>query len=136
MSQAPDQSLLPPFARQFGIRLDSATKDRLVGRLTVGPEHANRNAVMHGGALMALTDALGGTAASMNLREGEATTTLESKTNFLRSVPIGQTVTAQTIPIHRGRKTQIWQTTVLRADGKPAAITTQTQMTLPAKTPG
>lgn len=130
MPAPPDQSLLPPFALQFGILLDSASKDQVVGRLTVGPNHANRNNVMHGGAIMAFTDVLGGTAASLNLAEAETTTTLESKTNFLRAIPLGQVVLGRSVPLHRGRKTQIWQTTVLRADGKPAAITTQTQLTL------
>lgn len=126
-----DQSPLPPFAQHFGIVLEHWSRDLLVASLAVGPQHANRNSVMHGGAIMALTDVLGGTAASLNLGDGEGTTTLESKTNFLRAIPLGQTVTARTVPIHRGRKTQIWQTTVLRDDGKPAAITTQTQLTLP-----
>lgn len=130
MNRSQDQSLLPPFAIGFGIELESATKDLLIARLAVGLEHANRNNVMHGGAILALADVLGGTAASLNLAPGERTTTLESKTNFLRPVPLGQIVTARTEPVHRGRKTQIWRTTVLRADGKPAAITTQTQLTL------
>ncbi|MCR9086261.1 MAG: PaaI family thioesterase [Rhodobacteraceae bacterium] len=131
-----DQSPLPPFAVGFGIVLESASKDLLIAHLEVGAQHANRNNVMHGGAILALADVLGGTAASLNLRPGEGTTTLESKTNFLRPVPLGQIVTARTEPLHRGRKTQVWKTTVLRADGKAAAITTQTQLTLRNSTEG
>ena len=130
MDASEDQSPLPPFAIHFGIVLESASKDLLIARLAVGPEHANRNNVMHGGAIMALGDVMGGTAASLNLAPGQGTTTLESKTNFLRAVPLGQTLTTRTEPVHRGRKTQIWKKTILRADGKEAAIVTQTQLTL------
>lgn len=119
---------LPPFAETFGISLGSCTQDEIVGYLTVGPAHANRNGVMHGGAIMAFADVLGGTAASFNLKEGQNTTTIESKTNFLRAVTLGETITGRCVPQHRGGKTHVWQTTVLRADGKPAAITTQTQL--------
>ncbi|MEM8729337.1 MAG: PaaI family thioesterase [Pseudomonadota bacterium] len=124
--------LLPPFPSGLGIVLDSCAPDLVEGHLVVGPDHSNRNGVMHGGAIMALADALGGTAASLNLAEAQRTTTLESKTNFLRPIPIGDTATARTVPLHRGRKTTIWQTTVARGDGKPAAIVIQTQLTLEA----
>ncbi|MEM1362723.1 MAG: PaaI family thioesterase [Pseudomonadota bacterium] len=122
------QLSLPPFADMFGITLGPCTQDEIIGYLTVGAAHANRNGVMHGGAIMAFADVLGGTAASYNLGDGQDTTTIESKTNFLRPVALGETVTGRSAPLHRGGKTHVWQTTILRADGKPAAITTQTQL--------
>ena len=75
---------------------------------------------------------IGGSAAAVNLEDGQTTTTLESKTNFIRPIAIGETATARCEALHRGRRTTIWQTTVLREDGKPAAIVIQTQMTLSA----
>ncbi|EAR51173.1 Phenylacetic acid degradation-related protein [Oceanicola granulosus HTCC2516] len=126
-----DQTLLPIFPRALGIVLEEVTPDLVVAALETVAEHGNRNGVMHGGAIMAFTDTLGGVAAAKNLAGGARTTTLESKTNFLRPVPLGSRITGRCVPLHKGRKTSIWQTTVLRADGKVAAITTQTQMTLP-----
>lgn len=128
----PDQldALLPDFPKSMGVKLTRATADLVEGTITVAPHHANRNGVMHGGAIMAFADALGGSAAALNLEEGQSTTTLESKTNFIRPIAIGETATARCEPLHRGRRTTIWQTTILRADGKPAAIVIQTQMTL------
>lgn len=120
----------PPFALFLGLRITRAQPDRIEAEMRVVPELINRNGVLHGGAIMALADNLGGTGAFMNLTEGEGTTTLESKTNFLRAVPAGDLLTAVVVPLHIGRKTQIWQTTLYRGDGKPAAIVTQTQMTL------
>ena len=129
----PDQSLddwLPAFPRWLGVTLTACQPHMVAGEMTVLDHHANRNGVMHGGAIMALADSLAGTAAALNLSEGQATTTIESKTNFLRPLAIGETATARCEPIHLGRRTTIWQTTILRPDGKPAAIVIQTQMTL------
>ena len=83
-----------------------------------------------GGAIMALADNLGGTATMINLPPGKTTTTIESKTNFLRPIRIGDTATARAVPLHKGRTTMVWQTTITRPDGKPAAVVTQTQLTI------
>jgi uncharacterized protein (TIGR00369 family) len=96
----------------------------------VGEDLANRNGVMHGGAIMAFADILGGAASVLNLADGARTTTIESKTNFFRAVPLGETARAVCIPLHRGRTTMVWQTTITRADGKEAAIVTQTQLVI------
>ena len=120
----------PDFAIHLGARLISATLDRIEMELEVTQTLANRNGVLHGGAIMGLADNAGGTATMLNLPEGRSTTTLESKTNFLRPIRIGDVARAVCEPLHRGRTTQIWQTRILRGDGKVAAIVTQTQMVL------
>lgn len=120
----------PDFARHLGARLISVSADKVEMEMPVTQVLANRNGVLHGGAIMGLADNVGGTATSLNLAEGMSTTTLESKTNFLRPIRIGDVAHAICTPLHRGRTTQIWQTTVLRGDGKVAAIVTQTQMVL------
>lgn len=120
----------PPFARLLGLRITFASADRIEAELSISEQLGNRNGAAHGGALMALADNLGGTATSLNLGDGQSTATLESKTNFLRPVPLGETVRAVCVPLHKGRTTMVWQTTISRSDGKVAAIVTQTQMVL------
>ena len=120
----------PPFSTHLGIRITSWSKDCVQGELAVGQDLANRNGVLHGGALMGFADNLGGTAASLNLPVGSTTTTIESKSNFFRPVPVGSTASARCVPLHRGRTTSVWQTTVTTEDGKLAAVITQTQLTL------
>lgn len=120
----------PAFARLLGFRLVGITQDELVGEVAVTDELANRNGVMHGGAIMAMADNLGGTATMINLPPGKTTTTVESKTNFLRPIRVGDTAAGRSIPLHRGRTTMVWQTTITRGDGKVAAIVTQTQMVI------
>lgn len=120
----------PPFSKLLGLRIVQADPDCIRAELEVTEALGNRNGMLHGGAIMGLADNLGGTATFLNLAEGQGTTTLESKTNFLRAIGIGEVLRTETTPIHRGRKTQIWQTRIFRSDGKLAAIVTQTQMIL------
>ncbi|MEA2928701.1 MAG: hypothetical protein QOG38_1129 [Hyphomicrobiales bacterium] len=120
----------PPFARFLGITLVSVTSDRIEAELAVREEFKNRGGVMHGGALMAFADSLGGTAATVNLKPGQSTATIESKTNFFAGIPIGDTARAETVPLHRGRSTIVIQTRITRNDGKLAAIVTQTQIVM------
>lgn len=123
----------PPFARLIGFRLISATPERVEGALPVTEAVINRNGTLHGGAIMALADNMGGTGTFLNLRDDQGTTTIESKTNFFRALLLGDTAHAVAVPLHRGRSTMVWQTTISRADGKIAAIVTQTQMVLSAR---
>jgi 1,4-dihydroxy-2-naphthoyl-CoA hydrolase len=123
----------PPYARLLGLRVITATRDRIEAELTVTLELGNRNGVMHGGAIMGFADNLGGTATFLNLPEGMATSTIESKTNFFATIRIGETARGICTPLHRGRSTMTWQTEILREDGRRAALVTQTQILLPRR---
>jgi uncharacterized protein (TIGR00369 family) len=123
----------PPFANWLGIKVTHVSPERVTAELYVREEFNNRFGIMHGGAVMALADNLGGTATVANLPDGARTTTIESKTNFFAAIPVGETAFAECTPLHRGRTTMVWQTRITRADGKLAAIVTQTQLVLPAK---
>lgn len=125
-----DVRTLPPFALLIGSRLISLRPEEVVIEMEVGEEHLNRNGVLHGGAFLGLADNAGGTCASANLPEGRATTTIESKTNFLRPIRLGDTARATAAPLHVGATTMLIQVTITRGDGKVAALTTQTQMVM------
>lgn len=138
MPAHPDDPNLPAasnFSVVLGFRMISAQPDELIAEMPATPELSNRNGVLHGGAIMGFADNLGGTAAIINLGPGQATTTLESKTNFLRPIRIGDVAHGRCVPLHKGRTTMIWQTTVTRDDGKVAAIITQTQMVMEWREP-
>ena len=59
--------------------------------------------------------------------------TIESKTNFFAAIQVGDTARAECTPLHRGRTTMVWQTKIVRGDGKLAAVVTQTQLVIPAE---
>ena len=120
----------PPFARMLGLRVTLATPDRVEAEIDITPELGNRNGVLHGGAIMGIADNMGGTATFLNIAPDQTTTTVESKTNFFRAIPIGVTARCITTPLHRGRSTHVWQSAIHGPDGKLAALVTQTQMIL------
>jgi 1,4-dihydroxy-2-naphthoyl-CoA hydrolase len=125
--------LQPPFADFMGMKVTHVSPDRVTAEMLVTEQLSNRNGVLHGGALMALADNLGGTAAVANCGPDQFTATLESKTNFFAGIPTGETAYAECTPLHKGRTTTVWQTRVTRQDGKLAAIVTQTQLMMTRK---
>jgi uncharacterized protein (TIGR00369 family) len=122
-----------PFANLLGIRFTAASRERVTAELAVRPELCTRPDVLHGGALMAFADTLGAAATVLNLPDGAGTTTIESKTNFLAAAPVGTTVTGESVPLHRGRRTMVWQTTIRNVDGRPVGVVIQTQLVLEPK---
>jgi uncharacterized protein (TIGR00369 family) len=119
-----------PFSNLMGVEVLERTRDKVVGRLVVREDLCTSGSILHGGAYMAFADTLGAIGAVMNLREGQGTTTLESKTNFFRGAPAGTTITGTTTPLHVGRRSSVWQTRIENDEGKLMALVTQTQMVL------
>lgn len=122
-----------PFNKLLGVNVLLHSPERTEAELFAREELLNRRGVMHGGAVMALADTLGGMTASISLPDGGGTATIESKTNFLAGIPKGDTVRAVCIPLHRGRSTIVLETRITRGDGKLAAIVTQTQIVFAKK---
>src|SRR5207247_10801001 len=92
---------------------------------------------VHGGALAAFADDLGGALAGLNVSPGFRTTTIESKTNILRACEPGR-LTGVDVPVHVGRRMIVLQNSIYRADGKLAEMVIQTQLVLARQsaTPG
>ncbi|GLZ42506.1 PaaI family thioesterase [Actinokineospora sp. NBRC 105648] len=129
---APAEELLLaqlPFARLLGVRLVTATREEVRAELDWSPERCTVFSVMHGGALMGIADTVGGVLAYLNLPAGAQTSTVESKTNFLRAVRAG-VVTAVATPMHVGAQFIVAQTNLLDDTGALVAQTTQTQAVL------
>jgi uncharacterized protein (TIGR00369 family) len=130
----PNAELQPPFANLIGMKVTHVSRDKVVAELVVRDELNNRFGTLHGGAVMALADNLGGTATVANLPPGGRTATIESKTNFFAAIPVGDTAYAECTPLHRGRTTMVWQTRITRGDGRLCALVIQTQIViLPVK---
>lgn len=127
MAAVPPRTNMPA---HFGIRIVSAAKDRVVGEIDADERHLNNHGIVHGGAMMAFADDLGGTTAGLNIPPEARTTTIESKSNFFRACPAGR-LTGIAVPVHVGRRTIVVQTSIHGADGKLAAMVTQTQLVIP-----
>jgi uncharacterized protein (TIGR00369 family) len=122
-----------PFANLIGMTFVHAEPDRVVAELTIRDDLCTRPAVAHGGVLMSFADTLGAAATILNLPEGAATTTVESKTNFLAAAPAGARIVGEATPVHRGRTTMVWQTRITTDAGRLVALVTQTQLVLPKR---
>jgi uncharacterized protein (TIGR00369 family) len=113
----------------LGIELVEVGKDRVVATLKVRPELLTITEVVHGGTLMAFADTIGAAGTAANLAAGQNTATIESKTNFFAACRSG-TIRAESTPLHKGKRTHVWQTRITDENGKLLSLTTQTQMIL------
>ena len=124
------QRLQALFPGLIGLQLTEVGPDRVVATMLVRPDLCTIGGILHGGAHMAFADTLGAVGTFVNLAEGKGTTTVESSTKFIGSAKVGSTVTGESTPLHKGRTTMVWQTTIRNADGKLCAVVTQTQLVL------
>ena len=129
------QALRLPFAELLGIEFVAAEPERVVAEMNVRADLCTIPAVLHGGAVMAFADTLGAAGTILNLPNygeegGAGTTTVESKTNFLAAAPQGARLRGEATPLHRGRRTMVWQTRISTAEGRLVAVVSQTQLVL------
>src|SRR5438270_7785229 len=131
MAVEPTELLLDlmPFARTLGIEEVNASKELVTARVAWDESRCTSFGVLHGGVLMALADSTGAYCASLNLPAGHGTSTIESKTNFLRAVRTGS-VEARSRPLHVGRTTIVVDTELFDDEGRLVARVTQTQAVL------
>jgi 1,4-dihydroxy-2-naphthoyl-CoA hydrolase len=120
--------------RALGIRITSLSARKVTADMPITPMHLNMNGRVNGGAIMAFADVLGALGAVANRPPGYRGGTIESKTNFFAS-GVGPVLSAVCVPLHVGRTTSVWQTTIQNADGSRVAMVTQTQISVPAKAP-
>lgn len=121
---------LMPFAETLGIRWSRAEAGEVRCLLDWAPGLCTAGGALHGGALMALADSAGGACGYLNLPDGaQGTTTVESKTSFLRAARSG-TVEAVSRPLHAGRTLIVVETEVRDDQGRLVAKVTQTQLVL------
>src|SRR5260221_5759780 len=124
-------SMKMPFAELKGVTFTEAERDRVVARMLVRPDLCALGNTIHGGAIMALADSVGAAATVINMPEdAKGTTTIESKTNFIGGAKEGMTVIATATPVHRGRRTQVWQTRLENPDRKTVAGRSPNQLVI------
>ena len=132
MTADPTETLraLMPFAATLGIEWLRYEPEEVRARLAWAPQLCTSGGAMHGGAVMSLADSAGGACAYLNLPPGAAgTTTVESKTNFLRAVRDGY-IEAVARPLHKGRTLIVVETDIRDAQQRLAARVTQSQLVL------
>ncbi|MCC6535785.1 MAG: PaaI family thioesterase [Burkholderiales bacterium] len=119
----------------LGIRMLSVTRKRILAEMAVSASHTNPNGRVNGGIIMAFADVVGARGAVANLPPGARTSTIESKTNFF-AAGAGPCLKGESLPLHIGRTTMVWQTSISNADGRRVALVTQTQIVIPGASRG
>ncbi len=119
-----------PLCRTLGMRAETYGAEAVALTIDWDQSLCTSADLLHGGIVMALADSAGGACAFLNLPDGATgTSTIESKTNFLRGVKSGA-VTATATALHRGSTTIVIETSVTDSDGRLVAKVTQTQAVL------
>jgi uncharacterized protein (TIGR00369 family) len=126
------QLLQPLFPGLMGVTLVRVEPEIVVATMQVRPDLCTTGGILHGGAHMAFADTLGAVGTFVNLAQGKRTTTVESSTKFIAGAKEGSTVTGESIALHRGRTTMVWQTRITSDEGRLCALVTQTQLVLEA----
>ena len=122
--------LQPLFPGLMGVQLTQATPERVVATMLVRPDLCTAGGILHGGAHMAFADTLGAVGTVLNLPAGKRTTTTDASTKFIGGAAVNTTVTGESVALHRGRTTMVWQTSIRNAEGKLCSVITQTQLVL------
>jgi 1,4-dihydroxy-2-naphthoyl-CoA hydrolase len=118
----------------LGIVITHAADSEVRGELPVEERHMAPNGFLHAGTVVTLADTCAGYGCILNLPPGATGfTTIELKSNHLGTAKQG-TIVGSAKPVHLGKTTQVWDTTVtLRESGKAIALFRCTQMILYAK---
>jgi len=124
------QLLEPLLPGLMGVTLVEVSPERVVAEMEVRPDLCTTGGILHGGACMAFADTLGGVGTMVNLPPGCGTTTIDSSTKFIAAAKVGTKVRGESVALHRGRTTMVWQTSVTNANGRLCAVVTQTQLVL------
>ena len=127
------QALLTPLLPGLmGVTITEVAPERIVATMLVRPDLCTGGGILHGGAHMAFADTLGAVGTIVNLAPGKRTTTTDSSTKFIAGAKVGTVVTGESIALHRGRTTMVWQTSIRSDQGKLCAVVTQTQLVMDA----
>src|SRR3954468_16895980 len=129
---AMQQLLAPLFPRSMGGRGTELAPERVAAEMLVRPDLCTAGHILHGGAYMAFADTLGAVGTIVNLGPGKRTTTTDSSTKFIAGARVDTKIVGESVALHRGRTTMVWQTTIRNTEGKLCAVVTQTQLVLDA----
>jgi 1,4-dihydroxy-2-naphthoyl-CoA hydrolase len=118
------------FPGELGIELVEIKDDFVSGRLLVDSRHLHPFGYVHGGVWVAFADTVAAWGTMRNLPPSDHFTTVELKVNVFVAGVAGDELIAEGEPLHRGRRTQVWEVRVSKA-ARLAANFVCTQMVLP-----
>ncbi len=133
--EASSQALAGSFPGDLGIELVEIDDESVVGRLLVDRRHLHPGGYVHGGVWVAFADTVAAWGTMRNLPPRQNFTTVELKVNVFTAGVVGDELVGRGQPLHRGRRTQVWEVRVEKGD-RLAANFVCTQMVLEGQLPG
>jgi 1,4-dihydroxy-2-naphthoyl-CoA hydrolase len=119
------------FPGLLGIEFEQTGDGLVRAQLALEEKHMAPNGYLHAGTVVGFADSACGYGCILNLPDGATGfTTIELKTNFLRSAQPGVTISCEPSLVHGGRTTQLWDATVTDAEGRHMALFRATQLML------
>jgi 1,4-dihydroxy-2-naphthoyl-CoA hydrolase len=119
------------FPGLLGIEFEETGDGLVRAQLALEKKHMAPNGYLHAGTVVGFADSACGYGCILNLPDGATGfTTIELKTNFLRSAQPGVTISCEPRLVHGGRTTQLWDATVTDAEGRHMALFRATQLML------
>ena len=114
----------------LGIELVEVRPGYLCAQMQIRPHHMAANGYLHAGSVVTLADTACGFGCIANLPDGAQNfTTIELKTNFLRTATTGF-LRAEARLVHGGRRTQVWDASVFDENDRLVALFRCSQMIL------
>jgi uncharacterized protein (TIGR00369 family) len=105
----------------LGLEILSASADRVEARLVIDARHLQIQGLVHGGVYTSIVETLGSVGAWLaGGSETRPVVGLDNHTSFVRAVRAGA-LHAVAEPVHRGRRTQLWEVRITDDSGKLAA---------------
>ena len=109
------------FEVAMGLLFTKVTPDEVACTVPVGPHLTQPYGLVHGGVYASIVETLASAAAALTaIPRGQTTVGLENTTSFLNAVRAG-TLHGVASPLHRGRRSQVWEVRITDASGKLAA---------------
>jgi len=109
------------WVKEMGITILSATPDEVTCAWEVGEKHHQSFGIVHGGVHCGVVETLASVGAALvAMPRGQRVVGLENCTSFLRAVRRGR-LTGVARPVHRGRRTQVWEAWIRDEQGRLVA---------------
>jgi 1,4-dihydroxy-2-naphthoyl-CoA hydrolase len=106
---------MPGLDTHLGLRIESGSGDRVVLRWRVRPELLQPHGLVHGGTYCAAVEAAASIGAALwfgdRVGAKGRVVGVSNQTDFYRAVTAGD-LTAEAVPVHRGRSQQVWRVRV------------------------
>ena len=136
---AREASLRASFAvgwtRELGLEPLELSPRQVVAQWDVGPRHAQPHGIVHGGVYASVVETCCSVGALLAAPEGMVVVGVENHTSFVRPVRQGRLL-ARAVPLHAGRRAQLWECTITDDAGRLIATGRLRAMVVDAKSDG